>query len=106
MTFGTESYISKKYAEEESRHLWGKVWQHACRVEEIPRVGDFVTYEILNDSIIVVRAADDTIRAYHNVCMHRGRRLLSGCGHIQQLVCRFHGWRWNLHGENTHVVER
>ena len=106
MTFGTEPYISKTYAEEESTDLWGKVWQHACRVEEIPHVGDFVTYEILNDSIIIVRAADDTIRAYHNVCMHRGRRLLAGCGRLKQLVCRFHGWRWNLHGENTHVVER
>lgn len=106
MTFGVEPYLSKEWAEQEADRLWAKVWQHACRLEEIPRVGDFVTYEILNDSIIVVRTTPDSVRAYHNVCLHRGRRLMSGCGHAKQFACRFHGWRWNLDGENIHVVER
>ncbi len=52
MTFGVEPYLSKEWAEQEADRLWAKVWQHACRLEEIPHVGDFVTYEILNDSII------------------------------------------------------
>jgi phenylpropionate dioxygenase-like ring-hydroxylating dioxygenase large terminal subunit len=106
VTFGVEPYVSPAYARAEADQLWAKVWQHACREEEIPNVGDYVTYEILDDSVIIVRSAPDTISAFHNVCMHRGRRLMEGCGRAGQLVCRFHGWRWNIDGENVHVVER
>ena len=56
--------------------MWAKVWQHAGRVEEIPNVGDYLTYDIGDDSIVIVRSAPDTIKAYHNVCSHRGRRLV------------------------------
>jgi phenylpropionate dioxygenase-like ring-hydroxylating dioxygenase large terminal subunit len=106
VTFGVEPYFSPAYAQAEGDRLWAKVWQHACRLEDIPGVGDFVTYDILDDSIIIVRTAPDKISAYHNVCMHRGRRLMEGCGRAAQFVCRFHGWRWGLDGENAHVTER
>lgn len=107
MTFGAEAYLSPDFARAESDRLWAKVWQHACRLEEIPEVGDYVTYEILDDSVLIVRTAPDEVKAYHNVCMHRGRRLVDqDCGHAQQFRCQFHGWRWNLDGENAHVVER
>jgi nitrite reductase/ring-hydroxylating ferredoxin subunit len=100
-----EAYVSEAYARAENEKLWAKVWQTACRLEEIPRVGDYVTYDILDESIIVVRTAPDKIAAYYNVCQHRGRRLTEGCGHTQRFVCRFHGWSWNLKGENTFVLD-
>ena len=50
-----EAYVSESYLRAENERLWGKVWQIACRVEEIPEVGDYVTYDILDESIIVVR---------------------------------------------------
>lgn len=100
---GTEAYLSEAYARAENERLWGKVWQVACRVEEIPNVGDYVTYDILDESIIVVRTAKDRISAYYNVCLHRGRNLTEGCGHTKRFVCRFHGWKWNLDGENVEV---
>jgi nitrite reductase/ring-hydroxylating ferredoxin subunit len=103
---GNEAYVSEEYARAENDKLWGKVWQVACRVEEIPRVGDFVTYDILDESIIVVRSAPDKISAYYNVCAHRGRNLTEGCGHTKRFVCRFHGWQWNLDGESAEVVCR
>lgn len=113
MTIGVEAYISPEYARAEGDRLWAKVWQQVCRVEELPRVGDFLTYEIMDDSVIVVRTAEDTIRAYHNVCAHRGRRLIDtppgahdAHGSRKQFVCGFHGWRYNLQGENTFVPER
>jgi nitrite reductase/ring-hydroxylating ferredoxin subunit len=106
VTFSVEPYFSEAYARAEGDQLWSKVWQHACRLEDIPHVGDFFTYDILGDSIIIVRTAPDKVVAHHNVCMHRGRRLMEGCGRATQFVCRFHGWRWNLDGENAHVVER
>lgn len=102
------AHLSKDYALAENDKLWGKVWQVACRVEEIPQVGDYVTYDILDESIVVVRTAADKISAYYNVCQHRGRRLTEGCGHANanKFTCRFHGWAWNLHGENTNVLWR
>ena len=52
----------------------------ACREEDIPEVGDHITYDIANISILVVRSAPDTIKAFHNVCLHRGRLLQGEAG--------------------------
>ena len=100
----TEPYLSEDYARAERDRLWRKVWQVACREEELPEVGNYVTYDILDDSIIVIRTADGTIKAHHNACRHRGRRLVDGCGSAKRLACKFHGWEWDLGGNNTRVV--
>jgi hypothetical protein len=62
----TEAYTSPEYARLENERLWGKVWQAACRAEEIPRVGDYVTYDIMDESIIIVRTVEDRIQAFYN----------------------------------------
>lgn len=100
------NYISADFLREEAELLWPRVWQMACREEEIPRVGDFYTYDILDQSIIVVRADKDLIKAYYNVCPHRGRTLTEGCGHTARLFCKYHGWQWKLTGENSRVIDR
>jgi phenylpropionate dioxygenase-like ring-hydroxylating dioxygenase large terminal subunit len=112
LTFSVEPYISEEYARAEGDKLWPKVWQHAGRVEEIPKVGDFLTYDIGDDSIVVVRTAPDTIKAYHNVCSHRGRRLVdappgahSAQGSRKLFVCGFHGWRYDLDGKCTFKLD-
>jgi len=99
-------YISREFAELENELLWPRVWQVACREEDIPEVGDFYTYEIVDESIIVVRSAPDEVNAYFNVCPHRGNRLAAGCGHVQRFRCTFHGWQFNLDGSPNHVVDR
>ncbi len=101
-----EPYISEAYAREEKGKLWNKVWQVACREEEIPNVGDFYTYDILDQSVIVVRSGPNEIIAHHNSCRHRGRRLTDGCGHARKFICPYHGWAWNLDGANFHVLKR
>ncbi len=101
-----EPYVSPEYVQLERRFLWPKVWQVVGRVEEIPQPGDFITYEICDESVIVIRAEDGGIRAFNNACTHRGRRLTSGCGHAQKLFCRFHGWRWNLNGQIEEIPDR
>jgi phenylpropionate dioxygenase-like ring-hydroxylating dioxygenase large terminal subunit len=101
-----DGYVSREFAELERERLWPRVWQMACRVEELDRVGSFVTYDILDDSIIVIRTSESEIRAYNNACLHRGRRLTEGCGRKAQLMCRFHGWRWNLDGSCAEVVDQ
>jgi nitrite reductase/ring-hydroxylating ferredoxin subunit len=100
------SLVSREYAELERERLWPRVWQVACREEELPKVGSFVTYDILDDSIIVVRTAPDQIKAFNNACLHRGRRLTEGCGHRTRFVCKFHGWAWKIDGTNDLVMDR
>jgi phenylpropionate dioxygenase-like ring-hydroxylating dioxygenase large terminal subunit len=92
----------------EAEHLWPRVWQMACRLEEIPNVGDYAEYELLGRSVIVVRVADGTgagsIKAYHNACRHRGMQLVQGRGHAPNgFTCPFHGWCWSLDGTNKLV---
>ncbi len=76
VTFGVDAYTCADYARAERDKLWRKVWQQVGRVEDLPKVGSYLTYDILDDSIVVVRSAADTFKAHHNVCMHRGRRLV------------------------------
>jgi phenylpropionate dioxygenase-like ring-hydroxylating dioxygenase large terminal subunit len=99
-------YFSPQVAALEKQRLWPRVWQVVCRLEELPAVGSFLTYEILDESIFVIRTAADRIQAFHNVCQHRGRRLVEGRGKTQQIACRFHGWRYNIDGSVHTVVER
>jgi nitrite reductase/ring-hydroxylating ferredoxin subunit len=105
-TFGAEAFLSEDYARAEPALLWRKVWQHACRVEELAEVGDYVTYDVADDTILIVRSTPDRIRAFHNVCSHRGRRLADGCGRARQFRCSYHAWRYSLDGECVHVLDK
>ncbi len=102
-------YVDAAFAQLEYDHLWSRVWQFAVRLDEIPGVGDFSTYEIGDQSVIVVRVDTDTIKAYHNFCPHRGTALSAGGrGHFDKnrIMCPFHGWKWDLAGNNTFIMEQ
>lgn len=99
-----QRYYDPGFYELEKQNFWPRVWQMACRLEEIPKPGDFVEYEILDQSIIVVRLDADTVRAYHNACRHRGVKLVEGNGSRRTFVCPFHGWCWGIDGQNTFVL--
>jgi len=98
-TVPVERYTSKAFHDLEMKKLWSRVWQMACREEEIPNVGDHYIYEIGSYSIIVVRTPAG-IKAHHNVCRHRGRKLCEhpGRGHMPSFICPFHGFSWNIDG--------
>jgi len=105
---GVGRYIDPEFARLEFEKLWGRVWQVAARLDEIPAAGDYTTYEIGDQSILLVRADDDSVNAYYNFCPHRGTTLGEGCGHYERgrIICPFHGWRWNLDGEIQMVLAR
>lgn len=94
-----DRYKTREWHDAEVEHVWKKVWQVACRLEEIPEVGDFVVYDVVDDSVIVVRTAEDEIRAYYNACLHRGNALCLGEGHVEQFRCPYHGFTWTLDGK-------
>src|SRR3546814_2687394 len=78
----------------------------ACRLEEIPEPGDFVEYEILDQSIIVQRGDDMEVRAFQNACRHRGVKVVVGSGSCDSFTCPFHGWCYGQDGKNTHIPQR
>ncbi len=116
-TYGKEAFLSREYLEAEKKLLWPKVWQMVERVEDFPDVGDWITYNVADESVIVMRVAEgdnaEAFRAYHNVCPHRGRQLVSvpdgvhdvrGKGR-KNFICGFHGWTFNAEGENTYLLD-
>ena len=101
------SDYSEAFHRLEMERLWPRVWQPACREEEIPNVGDYVNYEIGNESILVVRSARDKIRAFYNVCPHRGRRLRDdACGSVKAIFCGYHAWTFGLDGKVSAIPSR
>lgn len=94
----TDRYLSPEFQQRELEKVWQKVWQMACRVEDIPEVGDTFVYEVAHLSVLVVRVAPDVIRAYENTCPHRGTQLRAESGSVANFRCRYHAMSWNLDG--------
>ncbi len=91
-------YTTAEFHDLEVEKVWRRVWQMACREEDIPAVGDHLTYDIAGLSILVVHTEHDGIKAYFNVCPHRGRLLKESRGRSSELRCAFHGFAWELDG--------
>ncbi len=82
-------------------------WQIGCHLSQIPKPGDFVTFDLGPDSIVVLRDREGAVQAFHNVCRHRGARLLDGEGHCPgTIVCPYHGWSYNYEGALIGVPSR
>jgi nitrite reductase/ring-hydroxylating ferredoxin subunit len=101
-----ERYYDPDFHRMENELLWPRVWQMACRLEEIPNPGDFAEYVVLDQSVLVVRTEDTGVRAFDNVCRHRGVRFAEGRGSKPGgFVCPFHGWCYGIDGQNTRVTQ-
>jgi len=102
-----EEYFGRDVAWREKEYLWPFIWQMACRETELKAVGDYVTYDILDDTVLIVRNGDgpDDFYAAYNVCQHRGTKLmLKPKGNIgSRISCRFHGWQYDSEGKLVHV---
>ena len=101
-----DRYISHAWHEREVSHLWSRVWQYACREEEIPEVGDYHVYTIVRSSFIVIRTDEHTIKAYPNACLHRGRQLKEYDGRCSEIRCPFHGFAWTIGGDLQDIPAR
>ncbi|MQT12374.1 aromatic ring-hydroxylating oxygenase subunit alpha [Segnochrobactrum spirostomi] len=94
------TYHSPALLELEKEHLFRRHWQIACHVSDIDKPGAYLTLDIVGERALVLRGQDGVIRAFHNICRHRGSRLVADetgtCRNA--LVCPFHGWVYNLDG--------
>lgn len=102
-----ERYTDAKYVPLEWERMWKKTWTVAGRVEDIPEAGDYFTYDLGKESFIVTRDRDMDIRAYYNLCLHRGNRLKSerGIGHSESFQCIYHHWEWNIDGSVKRIPD-
>lgn len=94
------TYHSPAFLELEKQELFRKHWQIAGHVSDVPEPGDFFTLDIADDRALIVRGDDGAVRAFHNLCRHRGSRVTAEKrGHCERaFVCPFHGWVYNKDG--------
>jgi Rieske 2Fe-2S family protein len=96
-------YLSPQVFKRDLDLIFARHWIYVGVEPEIPEPGDYLTVEIGDDSVIIVRDDDMGVRAFHNVCRHRGARLRdAGHGIVGNLVCPYHQWTYNLRGELIH----
>ena len=103
-TIPARLYNDPVYLELERERVFAHTWQLVGRTAQLEQRGDYVTVEVGNDSVAVVRDGDG-LRAFHNVCLHRAGPVAQGCGRRQTLQCRYHGWTYSLQGELLHAPE-
>jgi phenylpropionate dioxygenase-like ring-hydroxylating dioxygenase large terminal subunit len=102
-----EDSTSPEFYERERNAVFKRAWLNVGRVEQLPRVGSYFTKElaVVNTSVIVVKGKDGSVRAFHNICRHRGNKLVwndvpreETAGMCRQFTCKYHGWRYDLDG--------
>ena len=102
-----QRYYSPAFAQLEAERMWPKVWQVACTVDHVAEPGDYFEYRCGPYSVLIVRDDDGTLRAFQNVCRHRGNSLCAGSGAgLHELRCGYHGWTWDLRGVLRRVPNR
>jgi len=94
-----ERYFSKEFMQKEWDHMWTKVWQIAGIASEIPEPNNFFVYKIGQEEVLVIRQIDKSIKAFYNVCPHRGNILVHvENGSLDTFKCTYHGWEYDTGG--------
>ena len=100
------TYADPEFAAVEAERIFRPSWQIVCHVSDVPNAGDWHSLDYIGESVIVVRGQDDVLRAFTNVCRHRGSRLVDGAsGCAKKLVCPYHAWTYDLDGRLTGVPD-
>jgi len=93
-------YIDQKLYELELKTVFSNTWQYAARKDQLTQPGQFVTTDIGDEPVVVVRGNDDVLRAFFNVCRHHAAAVMTEPeGRVNQLRCPYHGWTYSLAGE-------
>src|SRR6185437_3267969 len=101
-TLPARYYTDQEIFRDELERFYCRSWVCAGRADQIPNAGDYFLREVAGESIIITRDNDQSVRAFYNVCRHRGTRLVTDqagkfSGRIQ---CGYHGWNFGLHGRH------
>ena len=105
-TLNKQNYTSASVLAAEWSSIWTQCWLFAGLVADLPDAGDYFVFGIGRESIVVLRDDETNIRAFYNVCQHRGNRIFtSESGSIDQVACPYHGWRYALDGRLVEVPD-
>ena len=97
-------FYTQDFMQKEWDSIWRKTWQLVCREADLKYEGSFITHEIGKESFLIVKGNDGKIRAFYNVCQHRGNKLCQiEEGELEIFSCPFHGWKWNNDGSLNSV---
>ena len=91
-------YTSQELLEQEVQDLFYKQWVCVGHVSEISAAGDYVTFDLIDKPLLIVRDKDNNVRAYSNVCRHRSTVLATGAGNRSAFSCPYHAWTYDLSG--------
>ena len=97
-SIGADCYTDPGYLEVEREQILRRSWQYLCHEEALREPGSYVTASVQNRSIVAVRGEDGVLRAFYNVCKHRGHELLKGAGTRRLITCPYHAWVYGLDG--------
>ena len=101
-----ERYTSDTFMQLEWERLWTKVWLLGGREDDMSKPGDYIVTEFGIESVMLVRQGDGSVRAFYNVCQHRGNRLRdAGLGSAESFQCAYHKWEYHLDGSIKHVPD-
>src|SRR4051794_27846978 len=109
-----EDSISPEFHAAEAEAVFKRAWLNVGRIDQLPKKGSYFTKEIAvaKTSLIIVRGTDDKIRAFHNICRHRGNKLVwqdfpneETSGTTRQFTCKYHAWRYGTDGACTFVQQ-
>lgn len=99
-------YTSDEFFALERKYLWPRVWLYAAHERQLPNPGDYLLLEIPNAPIFLIRGQDRRIRAFYNVCSHRGAPLVrEQSGSQQRLRCTYHQWTYDTAGRLIAVMD-
>ncbi len=91
-------YTEKIIYEFEIDHLFNYSWQIVGHINQLQNVGDYILFELSGNPLIIIKDDDENVRAFYNVCKHRGGPLAAKPGNTKLLQCKYHGWTYKLNG--------
>ena len=98
-SIGADCYVDPAFLEVERDEIFRRSWQFLCHEEKLREPGSYVTARIQDRGVVAVRGADGALRAFYNVCKHRGHEVLAGAGRAERhITCPYHGWVYALDG--------
>jgi choline monooxygenase len=100
-----EAYTDEDWYRHDLNHIIAKSWQWVCHVEKLREPGSYVTIDIAERPIAVVRDREGDLRAFYNVCKHRAHELLRGEGQTTRIMCPYHAWVYKLDGQLVRAPE-